>query len=71
MNTNLMVQTMVVAAERERKMSDAARENLIREAIMGRDSGQATGAQYVLGRALVRAGRFLQGNQAARPEPVG
>jgi hypothetical protein len=71
MQNNLMIQQMVIAADRERKIADAAREILVQEAVMGRDSGQVTGAQYAIGRALVRAGRFLRGDQAARPEPLG
>jgi hypothetical protein len=72
MQNNLMIQTMAVAAERERKMADAARDMMIREAVMGgRDTGEGTSAHYVIGRALVRAGRFLRGDQAARSEPVG
>jgi hypothetical protein len=64
MYSGMMLNEMLRAIERERGMTDAPRN--------WSNRGSLTGvAQYMIGRALVRAGRYLQDGTAPRPEPVG
>ena len=67
MYSQLMIHEMVDAVQRERQMADAPHTGqMVRS-----NSGLAVGAQELIGGALVRAGRFLRGSTAPRPEPIG
>ena len=71
MHTQLLMHEVVTAIHREQQMAGAARTGrviLSNRSVMG---GLTAGAQYWIGRALVRAGRSLQGGTAPRPEAVG
>jgi hypothetical protein len=71
MYSGMMLNEMLGAIERERGMTDAPR-NWSSEGSYRTKRGSLTGgAQYMIGRALVRAGRYLQDGTAPRPEPVG
>lgn len=66
-----MIQEMVNAVQRERGMPDAARNGSRTRTYRTDKGGLTAGAQYVIGSALVRGGRYLTGGAAPRPEPVG
>ncbi|MEA2598445.1 MAG: hypothetical protein QOF01_4914 [Thermomicrobiales bacterium] len=67
MYNQLLIHEMVDAIQRERGMTDAPRN----WSTMQSYGGLVAGAYSVIGGALVRAGRFLHGNTAPRPEPIG
>ena len=67
MYNQLLIHEMVEAVQRERAMADAPRNGWT----TGSVGNLATGAQDLIGGALVRAGRFLRGSAAPRPEPQG
>jgi hypothetical protein len=67
MYNQLLIHEMVDAIQRERGMTDAPRN----WSTMQSSGGLVAGAYSVIGGALVRAGRFLHGNTAPRPEPIG
>jgi hypothetical protein len=71
MHNHLLIHEMVKAIHRERTMTDAARMGTSKRTYMTSNNGEAAGAQYVIGSALVRAGRYLLGTSSARPEPIG
>ncbi len=62
---------IVVAIGRERLKAEAARNRRSEQASEDAriDSGMATGARSLFGRALARAGRSLRLGTAPRPEP--
>ena len=67
MYSQILIYEMVDAVERERGMADAPRN----WSTMRSYGGLTAGAHSVIGSALVRAGRYLRGGAAPRPEPVG
>ncbi|HEY7036669.1 MAG TPA: hypothetical protein VH482_35405 [Thermomicrobiales bacterium] len=70
MHSQIMVEEMVKAVRSERNWRNAEHHGSTRS--YGIDKGGlAAGAQYMMGRALVRAGRYLQRGAAPRPEPLG
>ena len=71
MYSQLLVHEMVKAVHREREMTGAARTGTAVRSYRSIKGGLVAGAQYVIGGALVRAGRSLQGGTAPRPEAVG
>ena len=71
MNNPLLVHEMVQAVHREREMTGAAQTGTVMRSYRTIKGGLAAGAQYLVGGALVRAGRTLQGVSAPRPEAVG
>jgi hypothetical protein len=71
MHNQIMVQEMVEAIHRERGMTGAARTGWSKRSYRTDKVGLVVGARYVIGNALMRAGRFLQGSAAPRPEPAG
>jgi len=71
MNTQLLIHEMVRAVHREREMTGAAQTGTVMRSYRTIKGGLAAGARYVVGSALVRAGRALQGVSAPRPEAVG
>ena len=71
MHSRIMIQEMVDAVQRERGIPDAARNGGNRRSYWTDKGGLTAGAQYVIGSALVRVGRYLKGGAAPRPEPVG
>jgi hypothetical protein len=70
MHSQLLVEEMVKAVRSERDWPNAAHNGSMRldESNKG---GLAVSAHDMIGRALVRAGRYLQGGAAPRPEPAG
>ena len=71
MSTQLLIQEMVNAVQGEQRWRDAPRNWSEKRSYLTDKGGLAAGAQYAIGRALVRAGRYLQGGAAPRPEPAG
>ena len=71
MYNQLLIQEMVNAAEGEQRWRDAPRNWSEKRSYVTDKGGLAAGAHYMIGGALVRAGRYLQGGAAPRPEPVG
>jgi len=71
MHSQLLIQEMVKAAQGERGLTDAPRNWSENGSYRTDTSGLAAGARYVIGNALVRAGRSLRGATAPRPEPAG
>jgi hypothetical protein len=69
--SQLLVQEMVNAAQGEQRWRDAPRNWSEQRSYEADKGGLAAGAQYMMGRALVRAGRYLQRGAAPRPEPLG
>jgi hypothetical protein len=71
MYSGMMLNEMLKAIERERGMTDAPRNRANERSYRTGRGTLTAGAQYMIGGALVRAGRYLQGGTAPRPEPVG
>jgi len=71
MYSQLLIQEMANAAQGEQRWRDAPRNWSEKRSYRTGKGGLAAGAQYMVGRALVRAGRYLQGGAAPRPEPLG
>jgi hypothetical protein len=71
MYSQLLVHDMVNAIHREREMTGAAQTGMVMRSYSSIKGGLAAGARYLVGSALVRAGRSLQGGTAPRPEAVG
>ena len=71
MTYQLLTHEVAKAVHREREMTGAAQTGTVMRSYRSVKSGLAAGAQYVVGSALVRAGRSLQGGAAPRPEAVG
>jgi hypothetical protein len=71
MHSQIMIQEMVNAVQRERGMPDAAQPGWNRRSYRTDKGGLTAGARYGIGGALVRVGRYLNGGAAPRPEPVG
>jgi len=71
MNNQLLIHEMAQAVHREREMTGAARDGMVMRSYRTIKGGLAAGAQYVVGSALLRAGRYLLGGAAPRPEAVG
>jgi hypothetical protein len=67
MHSQLLIQEMVDAVNRERDVTGAAQNRTYGTT----HYGLAAGARYMIGGALVRAGRLLIGEPAPRPEPTG
>jgi hypothetical protein len=67
----IMIQEMVNAAEGEQRWRDAPRNRSEMRLDRTDKGGLVVSAQYMIGGALVRAGRYLQGGAAPRPEPAG
>jgi hypothetical protein len=71
MYNQLLIHEMVDAIQRERGMADAPRNRWAKRAHQLDKSSPTADAYSVIGGALARAGRFLHGNTAPRPEPIG
>lgn len=71
MYSQLLVHEAVKAVHREREMTGAAQTGMAIRSYRSGKGGLMAGAQYVVGSALVRAGRTLLGGAAPRPEAVG
>ncbi len=71
MQTQLLMHEAANAIHREREMTGAARTGRVIRSDRSFIGGLTAGAQYDVGRALMRAGRFLQRDTAPRPEAVG
>jgi hypothetical protein len=71
MHSQIMIQEMVEAVHRERGMTGAAQTGWSTRSYRTDKGGLTAGAQYVVGSALMRAGRYLQRGAAPRPEPLG
>jgi hypothetical protein len=70
MHSQILIEEMVKAVQSERDWPNAAHNGSMWSYRTGK-GGLAAGAHYMIGRALVRAGRYLQGGAAPRPEPAG
>jgi hypothetical protein len=71
MQSQLLIQEMVKAAQGERDWTGAPRNRATTRSYIVDKGGLAAGARYMIGGALVRAGRYLNGSTAPRPEPSG
>ncbi|MEA2583690.1 MAG: hypothetical protein QOF33_1775 [Thermomicrobiales bacterium] len=71
MYNQLLIHEMVDAIQRERGMADAPRNRWTKRAHQLDKSSPTADAYSVIGGALARAGRFLHGTTAPRPEPIG
>ena len=71
MSSQLLIHEMVEAVQRERAMADAPRNGWTTRSYGTDKGGLTAGAHFLIGSAFVRAGRFLRGSAAPRPEPVG
>jgi hypothetical protein len=71
MFSQIMIQEMVDAIEREREVPGASRNGWSRRSYTSDKRGLVAGAQYWVGGALVRVGRSLQRGAAPRPELAG
>jgi hypothetical protein len=67
----VMIQQMVNAVEGEQRWRGAPRNRSEIRSDRTDKGGLTVSAQYMIGGALVRAGRYLQGGAAPRPEPAG
>lgn len=71
MATQLMVHELAKTVHREREMTGAAQTGMVTLSYRTNKGGLLAGARYVVGGALVRAGRSLNGGTAPRPELAG
>jgi hypothetical protein len=71
MYSGIVIQEMVNAIEREQAHAIAARNGSSERSYRTDKGGLTASARYVIGSALVRVGRYLNGGTAPRPEPVG
>jgi hypothetical protein len=71
MHSEIMIQEMIDAVHREREMTGASHNGTVTRSYRTDKGGLTAGARYMVGSALLRAGRYLQRGTAPRPDLLG